>query len=73
MPEYKPQIDKQISDWSGAKSGDQEAPRLPDFPAARPVFAPPRKTVTAEEAQDALRREQAKPRTIRPRINYSPQ
>ena len=72
MPEFKPQLDKQISDWSGAKSGEQDAPRQPEFPGARPVFAPARKTVPQEEADAAVRAAQAKPRIIRPKINYTP-
>ena len=45
-PEYKPHIDRLITDWSGHKVEGQDTPRLPEpGPAAREVVGPARKTI----------------------------
>jgi len=71
--EYKPWLDKKISDWSGAKSaGDlssEDAPKPAPFPAAREVFAPARK-YTETPTQGQVPKAVASPTKRGSRVNY---
>ena len=68
MPDYKPWVDKKITDWSGARS-EEPTKEIP-LPQAREVFAPARKLMSPEEVRATMQAEEARPKKRAPRPSY---
>lgn len=62
--------DKQISDWSGVKTGGQDYPRLTVPTKSVELFGPARRMVSESEAKAISAANAAAPRTKAPLPNY---